>query len=241
MALKALLDKIDDLPEDVKKEYKKGDDGKFHLDVDGIDDHPAVKGLKNAMTNAKAERGTAQQQLTQAQADLQKVRDQLDEIHRGAVPKGDVAQLEKSWQDKLVARETELTGKITKLTAAVDKNVRQATAAQLAADLFVNPALGLPHVLPRLKVEEDGDNYVVKILDANGAPSASSMDDFKKELLQNKDLAPILRGTRASGGGANGGGSGGGAPSDDKDFDATKATPKDLAARITARKQAEGG
>lgn len=239
MALKALLDNVDTLPEDVKKEYKKGDDGKFHLDVDGIDDHPAVKGLKSAMVNAKAERGTAQTALATLQTELQGVRDQLDELHRGNVPKGDVKKLEESWQKKLTDRETELMGKITKLTGAVDKNVRQAEASRLAAEVFLNPTVGLPHILGRLKVEEDGDNFVVKILDAAGQPSAATMDDFKKELLQNKDLAPILRGTRASGGGAGGGGGGG--AQGDKDLDKTTASPRQLADSIKARKQAEGG
>lgn len=240
MALKAILDNVDALPEDVKKEYKKGDDGKFHLDVDGIDDHPQVKGLKNAMTNAKAERSTAQTELAAARTELQKAKDDLDDLHRGAVPKGDVAKLEKSWSDKLTAAVTEKDTKIAKLTGAVDKNVRQSAATSLAAEVFLNPTVGLPHVLGRLKVEEEGDDYVIKILDAAGAPSAATMDDFKKELLQNKDLAPILRGTRASGGGAGGGAGGGGAPSD-KSFDAAAASPKDLAARITEKKQAQGG
>lgn len=237
MALKAILNNIDSLPEDVKKEYKKGDDGNFHLDVDGIDDHPAVKGLKNSMTNAKSERATAQTALTTAQADLQKARDDLDDLHRGAVPKGDVAKLEKSWGDKLAARELELGGRITKLEGTVDKSVRQDAASKLASDVFLNPALGLPHVLPRLKVQEEGDNFVIKILDAAGAPSALTMDDFKKELLQNKDLAPILRGTRASGSGAGGGAGGSGAPNGDKPFDAAKASPKDLAAHLKLQKE----
>lgn len=241
MALKALLEKIDDLPEDVKKEYKKGDDGKFHLDIDGIDDHPGVKSLKNAMVNAKAERTTAQDEAKKAKADLEAATNELDDMRRGAIPKGDVEALEKSWQKKLDTAVGERDGKITRLTGAVDKNVRQAAAASLAAELFVNPALGLPHVLPRLAVAEEGEDYTVKVLGDDGKPSALTLDDFKKELLQNKDLAPILRGTRASGGGAGGGQGGGGAPSGGKDFDATKASPKDLAAHITAKKQAEGG
>lgn len=239
MALKSVLDSIDGLPDDVKKEYKKEGD-KYVLDVDGIDNHPGVGALKNAMTRAKDERGAAQTEARTAKEALQAANDQLDEMRRGAIPKGDVEALEKSWKTKLETATTEANGKITKLTAAVDKNVRQAAAASLAAELFVNPALGLPHVLPRLSVAEEGEDFVVKVLGADGKPSASTMDDFKKELLQNKDLAPILRGTRASGGGASGGAGGGGAPSD-PNFDATKATPKDLAARITARKQAEGG
>jgi hypothetical protein len=240
MALKAILENVDGLPEDVKKEYKKGDDGKFHLDVDGIDSHPGVAVLKRSMDNAKSERTAAQTEARTAREALQAAQDELDNLRRGAIPKADVEALETSWKNKLKTATDESTAKITKLTGAVDKNVRQAAAASLAAEVFLNPALGLPHVLPRLTVVEDGDDFVVKVLDTAGKPSALTLDEFKKEILQNKDLAPILRGTRASGGGAGGGAGGGGAPSD-KDFDAAKATPKDLAARITARKQAEGG
>lgn len=239
MALKSILDSIDGLPDDVKKEYKKEGD-KFVLDVDGIDSHPGVSALKNAMTRAKEERGAAQTEARTAKDALQAAQDELDNMRRGAIPKGDVEALERSWKEKLDKATNEATTKITKLTSAVDKNVRQAKASELAAELFVNPALGLPHVLPRLAVTEDGDEFVVKVLGADGKPSASTLDDFKKELLQNKDLAPILRGTRASGGGASGGQGGGGAPSSG-DFDATKATPAQLAAHIKAKKEAEGG
>ena len=240
MALKSILEKIDDLPEDVKKEYKKGTDGKFYLDVDGIDDHPAVGNLRNAMQNAKTERQQARDEANAYKTQLQTANDQLDDMRRGAIPKGDVEALENSWKTKLAEKETELGGKITKLSGAVDKSLRQSTATALASELFVSTNLGLPYILPRLKIEEDGEEFVVKVLDKDGKPSALTVDDLKKEMLQNKEFAPILRGTRASGGGANGGNGGGGAPSD-KDFDALTASPKDLAARITERKQAEGG
>lgn len=239
MALKSVLDSVDGLPDDVKKEYKEVD-GKFVLDVDGIDSHPGIAALKNSMENAKRERTSAKTELTNAQQALQTAQDELDNMRRGAIPKGDVEALERSWQKKLTDATTERDGKIGKLTATVDKNVRQATASSLAADLFVNPALGLPHVLPRLAVVEDGDDFVVKVVGPDGKPSALTMDDFKKELLQNKDLAPILRGTRASGGGAGGGQGGSGAPSNGN-FDATTATPAQLAAHIKSKKQAEGG
>ena len=241
MALKSILDNVDSLPDDVKKEYKKGNDGKFYLDVDGIDDHPNVKGLKTSMENAKRERGEARDALAAVQTQLTTANDQLDDMRRGAIPKADVTALENSWKTKLETATTESGAKITKLTGALDKNLRQATATQLASELFVSTSLGLPYILPRLKVVEEGEEFVVKVLDANGQPSASTLEDLKKEMVQNKEFAPILRGTRASGGGANGGNGGGGAPSNDKNFDAVSASPKDLAARITQRKQAEGG
>lgn len=238
MALKSILDTIDGLPDDVKKEYKKQGD-KYVLDVDGIDDHPNVAALKNAMTRAKDERTAARTEADSYKNQLTQVQDELDNMRRGAIPKADVAALENSWKTKLETATNEANAKITRLTAAVDKNVRQATAQQLASDLFLNGTVGLPHVLPRLAVVEEGEDFVVKVLDKDGKPSASTMEDLKKELLQNKELAPILRGTRASGGGAGGGQGGGGAPSGN--FDATTASPKDLVAHIAAKKQAEGG
>lgn len=186
-------------------------------------------------------RGEARDALAAAQTQLTAANDQLDDMRRGAIPKADVTALENSWKTKLETATTESGAKITKLTGALDKNLRQATATQLASELFVSTSLGLPYILPRLKVVEEGEEFVVKVLDANGQPSASTLEDLKKEMVQNKEFAPILRGTRASGGGANGGNGGGGAPSNDKDFDAVSASPKDLAARITQRKQAEGG
>lgn len=242
MALKSILDNVDSLPDDVKKEYKKGGDGKFYLDVDGIDDHPGVKNLKTSMENAKRERGEARDALSAAQTQLSKANDDLDDMRRGAIPKADVTALENSWKTKLETANTESSAKITKLTGALDKNLRQAEATRLASEMFVSTQLGLPYVLPRLSVVEENDEFVVKVLDAKGQPSALTVDELKKEFLQNKDFAPILRGTRASGGGANGGNGGGGAPSNDNnDFDAVSASSKDLAARITQRKQAEGG
>lgn len=46
MALKFVVDSLDGLSEELKSSYKKGDDGKFHLDVDGGED---VSGLKSAL------------------------------------------------------------------------------------------------------------------------------------------------------------------------------------------------
>lgn len=241
MALKATLDSVDGLPEEVQKEYKKGQDGKYYLDIDGLDDHPGVSSLRNSMQNAKAERQAARDEASSYKAKLDKAQDDLDDMRRGAIPKADVEALENSYKRKLGETEEQYKGRVQKLTSALDKNLRQATAVALAGELFSSAELGLPYILPRLKVEEEGDEFVIKVLDANGQPSASTTEDLKKEIVQNKMFAPILRGTRASGGGANGVDGGGGAPSNDKDFDAVGASPKDLAARIKQRKEAEGG
>ena len=47
MALKALLETLDGLPENVHEFYKE-EGGKFVLDIEGIDDHPKVRGVITA-------------------------------------------------------------------------------------------------------------------------------------------------------------------------------------------------
>lgn len=60
MALKAVLDTLDGLPEGHREFYKKGDDGKFRLDADGFED---LTGLKSALERQKADRKAAEQQF----------------------------------------------------------------------------------------------------------------------------------------------------------------------------------
>ena len=55
MALKTILDSLDDVPDALKSEYKEID-GKFVLDIEGIDAHPAVVNLKTAHERTKADK-----------------------------------------------------------------------------------------------------------------------------------------------------------------------------------------
>jgi hypothetical protein len=233
MALKRTYEKREDIPKGAEEHYKEAD-GKWVLDSD----HEDVTPLRNAKDHEKKARQQAEADLKAARDELAKLQDEVDDIRRGAVPKGDVEKLEASYKKKLETREAELTGKIKGLEGTVNKHLKDGTATKLAAELFTSPGAGLPHVLSRLTVVEENGEYVTKVLDANGQPSASTIEDLKKEILQNKDLAPILVGSRASGGGANGGQGGGGAPNGGKPFDAANASPKDLAAHIAAKKAA---
>jgi hypothetical protein len=59
MALKSILDSIDDLPPDVQSEYKAqkvGDKDVFVLDVEGLDAHPGVGTLKSAYERVKGDK-----------------------------------------------------------------------------------------------------------------------------------------------------------------------------------------
>lgn len=235
MALKRVYDKASDIPKGAEEHYREVD-GKFVLDSD----HEDVSALKNAKQHEKDARKRAEEERDAVRRELDAARDELDDIRRGAVPKGDVEKLEGSWKRKLEQRENELTGKIAKLEGHVNRSLLDGTAQTIAAELFTAPSVALPHIRNRLTVVEENGEFVTRVLDRDGKPSAATLDDLKNEMLQTKDFAPILIGSRASGGGAHGGQGGGGAPNGDKSFDAAKASPKDLVAHINAKK-AQGG
>lgn len=73
MALKAILDTIDDLPEDIQSEYTKkkvGDKEVYVLEVEGIQAHPDAAALKVALDRQKAENKTLKTEKTALESKL---------------------------------------------------------------------------------------------------------------------------------------------------------------------------
>src|SRR5690606_14104168 len=90
------------------------------------------------------------------------------------------------------------------------------TAERIASELFTSVVLGLPHVSSRLTTEMEDGKAVVKVLDPDGEVGVMSLEDLKKELRANKELAPIIKGGKGSGSGAPGSGGGGRHPTKTK-------------------------
>lgn len=218
MALKAVLQSLDGVPESLRNEYKERD-GKFYLDIEGIDDHDGVGALRRAKDYEKEEAKKAKERARELQAELDKLNDQLLDLRKNGVPKGDVEALEQSYKDRLTKREEELNARINALTSQITNVMVDGEAMRLANEIAAKPEfvdLLLPHVRGRLKLESSEDGtHITRVLDKDGKPSSLTLDDLKKELQGNKAFAPILAGSKAHGGGSNGGG-GGGAPSNKK-------------------------
>lgn len=231
MALKQILESLDGLHDTIKSEYKKGDDGKFHLDVEGGEDTGA---LKRAKDHEKSARQKAEQLLQEAQDKLVELSDERDGLLRGAIPKGDVEKLEASWKSKLATREKELGDQIGGLTSHLNTMLVDNVAQGMAGKISKVPELMLPHIRGRLKAEYVDGRPTTRVLDKDGNPSALTVADLEKELFTNPTFAPIIIGSKASGSGAEGGHGGGGAPSK---VDFSKASPKEIAAHLKAAKE----
>ena len=116
---------------------------------------------------------------------------------------GDVAALEKSWQDKLNALASEKDGKLSAYESTINNMTVGATARSMAAELALQGSAEvlLPHIERRLKVEMVDGATTIRVLDTSGKPSAMSIDELKAEILANKAFAPLLVGSKASGSG----------------------------------------
>jgi hypothetical protein len=205
-ALQALYKKVDG---------KDGAEETYELDLEDDDDDDGKRD-DAALKAALAKERDAAKALKKELADIKKQKQEEDDD--GKRKSGDVEALEKSWRKKLQDRETELNEIIEKKAAQLQKLLVDNAATELAASLSQSPSLILPHIKARLTLEEVDGEVKVRVLDKDGKPSASSLDDLKKEFFANKDFAPILVASKGSGGGSGGSGQGGGSSVGSKDF-----------------------
>ena len=212
MALKSKLTKaeFDALSDVLKAEYKANGDN-YVLDTDEAAELLSARNReKQRADDAEKERDRLKSEATAA---AQAIQDAKDEAARKA---GDVTAIETSWQGKLNDSKKEMQATIDTLQATVDKLLKDNVAQALAADISTAPELLVDHIAKRLRPETTNGVALTRVLDANGQPSAMSLEELKKEFVANPKFAAILKGSGASGGGANGGGSGGSAPTGKK-------------------------
>lgn len=248
MALKAKLEKVEGLPADVAKEYKKVTEGGkevFVLDVEGayLSDEP-IETVREKLTTAKNHEKEARQKAENELKEFRTQRDtlekELNDLRKGAIPKADAEALEKSYKQQNERREKELQAEIANLNRSIEGYAIDSVVTKMASDISDSPDLLIPHIKGRLKLEKQADGtFQTRILDREGKPTAMGITELQKEVSEDPKFKPIIRGTKASGGGASGGKSGSGA-SDNYDptkFNPGKATPQEWARHIKWQKE----
>jgi hypothetical protein len=192
MALKLNIDKasFESLPADVKKEYIAGDGDKYTLDIDGIEDTGALKrGLERERSKAKS--------LLEK---LNGVEGELDTFKNGDIAK-QVAATETKWQDKYNKDMALKDASLEKLTSYAKASLADTVAANLAKEVSSSPDLLLPHIKSRIIADLEGDSPTTKILDKDGKVGKMTLDDLKKEVLEDKRFSAIIVASRSKGGG----------------------------------------
>lgn len=152
MALKALLDTLEGVDDAVKPFYAEAD-GKFVLQVEGVDDHPDVANLKNAYSRTKEDREKAKGEAATLKA-------QVAELQKGApdtaATQAKIAQL----QEQLEAAAAKATEWQTKFTGVTRD---QALASALQSAGITNPTFlkaAQAMLAGTVKLGDDGTAYV---------------------------------------------------------------------------------
>jgi hypothetical protein len=213
MALKRKLESLEGLDPSLHSHYVQADGG-FVLQVEGDEDTGALKRAKDHEKNLRVAAEEKVAALTSQIEALTSERDTaIQERDAAKADKGkDTQALEASWQAKVDAANSKLETTQTELTREIERLLVTNTATSMAHEISTVPELFQDVIAKRLKVEKGADGqYFTRVLDATGAPSASNLDDLKKELLANEKYAAIIISGKGSGGGAGGSGSGGGA------------------------------
>lgn len=208
MPLAFEVDDVATVDEALRALYTKDEkSGKFRLGVEGLPQPEDTTGLKKKVDELLAEKKASDAAKKKAEEDARKAAEE------SARKSGDVTALEKSWQDKYTARETELLGETTRLNGAITKTKIDGVAESIAAAIAIQGSANVltPHIRNRLKVDWVDGEPVTKVLGLDGKPSALTLDELKAEFAANPAFKPLISATKASGGGAAGAGSGGAA------------------------------
>jgi len=210
MTLKFQLDTLEGVDDSVKALYVEKD-GKFVLGIEGLPQPEDVSGLKSKVEELLSEKKAAEKARREAE---DAARTEREEAARKS---GNVEELEKSWLEKYNRREAELNGMLESERGSLSGQIRDLTVGRTATDIASSLAIPgsaealLPHIERRLSVEQRDGKPVVVVLDKQGKLSAATLDELKAEFANNTAFAPLIAGSKASGGGASGAGNGGGA------------------------------
>lgn len=213
MALKSQVDKLEDLDEGLREHYKQGTDGKFYLETE----HGDVGALVRAKDHEKNLRVAAERERDEAKGQVETITGERDtaiqERDAAKAEKGqDVAALEHSWEEKVNAEKKKRETETAALSGEIERLLVTNVAMSMAQEISTVPELFSDVIARRLKPEKGEDGkFFTRVLDNAGAPSATTLDELKQELLANEKYAAIVISGKGSGGGAGGSGSGGGA------------------------------
>lgn len=229
MTLKRKIDKatFDGLNDVLKAEYKPNGDG-YVLDADDATE------LQRALA---AEKETNKTTATK----LANVTSELDTLKKA---NGDWTTLEQSYKDQLAKKDKEIAEVNTTLTNHRRETHLGAAAAEIAKN-FTVPNLVKGEIMKRLDLDPK-DGTTVRVLDANGKPSALTVADLTKEFVDNKEFAAIVVANRASGSATKPNASGVQIPyvapsHDGKPKLLAEMTPTEIAAHMAAKKAEAAG
>ena len=224
MALKKVLENLDNVDESLKSLYAEKD-GKFVLDVEGgFED---VDGLKSALAKERESARKAEQARKEREKELENLGMSTDEIkdliekEKDRQSKQDLekGEFEKLKNQLLEKHQKELGSKDERLSQvykALEKQMITAEAVRAISKEKGVADLLLPHVQGQVKVEEsDNGEFAVRVMGKDGPRyndkgEFMGIGDLVKEMKENEVFGRAFEGSNISGGGSTGNDAGAG-------------------------------
>lgn len=200
------LETLDDLDESLKSLYEEKD-GAYFLKVDGVVPKYHADKILGEKAELKTRLDSIEQARLEAEAERQRIEEQarIDSLKKN----GDIESLEKSWAERLQAREAELLQQIQEKNEALYKETVEVKALNIAGAIKESARpLAMGYIKSRLRLGDDG---IVRVVDEQGNLTASTIEEFKESLKTNPMFQDIVIVNTNSGGGVPGLGFGGGA------------------------------
>lgn len=243
MAVKSLLENLDDVPEHLHPEYKEteipGVGKRFVLDIDGFDAHPLVRGLKTAHDRVKADKDRFKTDLDALSGKFAGIpedltAEQIIELYQnnkdGKGPNVDQrladlrAELDRKRKGEVEAKDTEIAARDARVAQLLG-TIRRFTVDDGLTSALIEVGVSkelLPAARALLKergviefVEEDGKFSAVAKTDAFGDIETLKYVQEWAKSDEGKAFVP-----KPTGGGAQGGGGPGGRNSGENPFSA---------------------
>jgi len=140
MAIKTILENLTDAPEGLHEFYKETD-GKFILDVEGIDDHPDVSNLRNAYQRVKDSEKTIREENKALKLNADSLPEDFDVSLWEKAKSGELESGLVKIRERLEGENATLKGENDSLKLAVTGNtVTTALAGALDAANITEPA-----------------------------------------------------------------------------------------------------
>lgn len=220
MALKAILDNLEGISEEISKEYKKRDDGKFVLDVTSVDgfELAEVSKLQSALSKERENNRKAAEQLKPFEnLDPAKAREAMKKVEEMATwtPEQKVKEQIEAVKASIIEahgkEKAKLEEKLSKLTKSLEEAMIVSVASQALAEQKGSVRLLMPHVRQQTRLREVEGKFIVEVLGIDGNPRLVGADghpmainELVSEMKTQNDFASAFEGTGATGSGAAG-------------------------------------
>lgn len=244
MKYKLTKPEFEALGEDAKKEYTLGGESAvLKIEGEGAPTAEAVTRAEDKLRIEKEHRKNAETARDAAETREGKLKADLG----NAGGKEKIAEINAAHQKELDKIRDDRAEEQKVAKNVRDAGLKKETSEAFANDHFTVPTLMVDQFSKRLSVEEIDGNPVVRVLGTDGKASALSLDELKKEFLDNKDYSTIIKADAGNGGGATNTGGGGGAshkkigemtPKEEADFE--RGNPEGYQAALVSEGLDEG-